>query len=48
MKSFGEKKEEEIAIVTNKVLLLLAIATSIDAMAAGFTLSLLSLNPFYL
>ena len=40
--SFGEKTEEEIAIVTNKVLLLLAIATSIDAMAAGFTLSLLS------
>ena len=44
--SYGEKTEEEIAIVTNKVLLLLAIATSIDAMAAGFTLSLLDLNPF--
>lgn len=33
--------EEEIAIITNKVLLLLAIATSIDAMAAGFTLTLM-------
>ncbi len=44
--SFGEKTEDEIAIVTNKVLLLLAIATSIDAMAAGFTLNLLILNPF--
>lgn len=39
--SFGEPIEEEIAIVTNKVLLLLAIATSIDAMAAGFTLTLM-------
>ncbi len=39
--SFGEPVEEEIAIVTNKVLLLLAIATSIDAMAAGFTLTLM-------
>ncbi len=44
--SYGEKTEEEIAMVTNKVLLLLAIATSIDAMAAGFTLGLLDLNPF--
>ncbi|MDD5202893.1 MAG: manganese efflux pump MntP family protein [Sulfurimonas sp.] len=44
--SFGENTEEEIAIITNKVLLLLAIATSIDAMAAGFTLNLMSLNPF--
>lgn len=44
--SYGEKTEEEIALVTNKVLLLLAIATSIDAMAAGFTLGLLDLNPF--
>ncbi|OHD99146.1 MAG: manganese efflux pump MntP [Sulfurimonas sp. RIFCSPHIGHO2_12_FULL_36_9] len=44
--SFGENTEEEIANITNKVLLLLAIATSIDAMAAGFTLNLLALNPF--
>jgi putative Mn2+ efflux pump MntP len=44
--SFGENTEDEIASITNKVLLLLAIATSIDAMAAGFTLNLLELNPF--
>ncbi|QKF82602.1 manganese efflux pump MntP family protein [Halarcobacter ebronensis] len=44
--SFGENTEEEISIVTNKVLLILAIATSIDAMAAGFTLSLLRLDPY--
>jgi manganese efflux pump family protein len=40
--SFGEPIEEEIAIITNKVLLLLAIATSIDAMAAGFSLTLMT------
>src|SRR3990167_3688219 len=44
--SFGENTEEEIANITNKVLLLLAFATSIAAMAAGFTLNLLALNPF--
>ncbi len=44
--SFGENIEGEISNITNKVLLLLAIATSIDAMAAGFTLKLLALNPF--
>ncbi|QOY53846.1 manganese efflux pump [Candidatus Sulfurimonas marisnigri] len=44
--SFGENTEEEISAVTDKVLLLLAIATSIDAMAAGFSLELLDLNPF--
>jgi len=44
--SFGENTEDEISVVTNKVLLMLAIATSIDAMAAGFTLDLMSLNPF--
>ena len=37
---------EEIKLITNKVLLILAIATSIDAMAAWFTLNLLSINPF--
>lgn len=39
--SFGEPVEEEISQITNKVLLILAIATSIDAMAAGFTLTLM-------
>lgn len=41
-----EGVEEEIAAVTNKLMLLLAIATSIDAMAAGFSLTLLDANPF--
>ncbi len=44
--SFGDDKEEEISKITNRVLLMLSIATSIDALGAGFTLSLLSLNPF--
>jgi len=44
--SFGENIEEDIAAITNKLLLYLAIATSIDAMAAGFTLNLLQLNPY--
>lgn len=44
--SFQENVEDEISIISNKVLLFLAIATSIDAMATGFTLNLLALNPF--
>jgi putative Mn2+ efflux pump MntP len=36
----------EIKSITHQALLVLAIATSIDAMAAGFTLNLLSLRPF--
>jgi len=36
--------EEDIAAITNKVMLLLAIATSIDALAAGFSLTLLNIN----
>jgi len=44
--SFQEGTEDEITAITNRVLLILAIATSIDAMAAGFTLNLLELNPF--
>jgi putative Mn2+ efflux pump MntP len=38
--------EENIETITNKMLLLLAIATSIDAMAAGFSLTLLDINPY--
>lgn len=38
--------EEDIAAITNKVMLLLAIATSIDAMAAGFSLTLLEVNAY--
>lgn len=44
--SFAEGIEEDIAAVTHRVMLILAIATSIDAMAAGFTLTLLDFNPF--
>ncbi|MGW8169971.1 MAG: manganese efflux pump MntP [Sulfurovaceae bacterium] len=42
--SFGENIEDEIAMISNKIMLTLAIATSIDAMAAGFTLNLFALN----
>ncbi len=45
--SFEENTEDEISIITNKVLLLLAVATSIDAMAAGFTLNLMELDPLF-
>lgn len=38
--------EENILAITNKMMLILAIATSIDAMAAGFSLTLLDANPY--
>lgn len=38
--------EEDIAAITNKMMLILAIATSIDAMAAGFSLTLLDINAY--
>src|SRR5512143_61115 len=38
--------EEDIAAITNKTMLLLSIATSIDAMAAGFSLTLLNINAY--
>ena len=44
--SFAEGIGEDIAIITHRVMLILAIATSIDAMAAGFTLTILEVNPF--
>lgn len=44
--SFSEGIEEDLAKITHRVLLTLAIATSIDAMAAGFALTLLEVNPF--
>ena len=44
--SFAEGIEEDIAKITHRVMLMLSIATSIDAMAAGFTLTLLDVNPF--
>ena len=44
--SFSEGIEEGIAKITHRVMFLLAIATSIDAMAAGFSLTILNVNPF--
>ncbi|TQV74707.1 manganese efflux pump [Aliikangiella marina] len=43
--SLTEGIEKDIARITHQLLLTLAIATSIDAMAAGFTLTLLAINP---
>lgn len=42
--SLQEGIEEDIAALTHRMMLLLAIATSIDAMAAGFSLTLLEVN----
>ena len=44
--SLSEGIEEDISKITHRVMFMLAIATSIDAMAAGFTLTLLEINPF--
>lgn len=44
--SFSEGIEENILKVSHRVLLLLALATSVDALAAGFALTLLNTNPF--
>ncbi|GGF55094.1 manganese efflux pump MntP [Alteromonas lipolytica] len=44
--ALSEGIEEDIAQITPRVMLVLAIATSIDAMAAGFTLTLLDFNAF--
>ncbi len=43
---FQEGIEEDISALTNKMLLTLAVATSIDALAAGFSLTLLDANPY--
>lgn len=43
--SITEGIEEGVAQITHKILLALGIATSIDAMAAGFTLTLIKVNP---
>ena len=44
--STTEGIEEDIVKITHKVMLILAVATSVDAMAAGFTLTLIEVNPF--
>jgi putative Mn2+ efflux pump MntP len=38
--------EEYIPKITHKVMFVLAIATSIDALAAGFSLTILDVNPY--
>jgi len=45
--SFSEGIEEDIRQVSHRVLLTLAIATSVDALAAGFSLTLLPVNPLF-
>ncbi|TLU67200.1 manganese efflux pump [Thalassotalea litorea] len=42
---FAEGIEEDISQITFKVMLILSLATSIDALAAGFSLTLLSVQP---
>lgn len=44
--SFVEGIEEDFCQITHRVMLTLAIATSVDAMAAGFSLPLLDVDPF--
>ena len=44
--AYSEGIEEDISAITHRVMLMLAIATSIDAMAASFSLTLLAVNPF--
>ena len=46
IEGLSEGVEEAIAKVTHKMMLMLAIATSIDAMAAGFSLTLLNASPY--
>ncbi|GAB3110858.1 manganese efflux pump [Aestuariicella hydrocarbonica] len=43
--SFTEGVEEDITQVTHHVMLILAFATSVDAMAAGFALTLMDVAP---
>lgn len=45
-KPFGENTEDEITIISHKTLLMLAVATSIDAMAVGFTIHLFDLSVY--
>lgn len=45
VESFTEGAEEKFRRISHRVMLLLALATSIDAMAAGFALTLLDVAP---
>lgn len=44
--SLSNDEHPEIKQITHKAMFILAIATSIDAMAAGFTLTLLDADPY--
>jgi putative Mn2+ efflux pump MntP len=44
--SFSGGIEKDIVKITHKVMFVLAIATSIDALAAGFSLTILDVNAF--
>ena len=44
--SLSEGIEEDIAKITHRIMFILAIATSVDAMAAGYSLTILDVNPF--
>ena len=44
--SFSGGIEKDIVKITHKVMFALAVATSIDALAAGFTFTILDVNPF--
>ena len=44
--SISESIEEDITKITHRIMIILAIATSIDAMAAGFTLTQIDINIF--
>lgn len=44
--SFSKSVEDKVIGVSHKTMLVLAVATSIDAMAAGFTLTLIPVDPF--
>jgi putative Mn2+ efflux pump MntP len=45
--SRSEGIEEDIVKITHRMMLILALATSVDAMAAGFSLTILEVNPLY-
>ncbi|WP_158969250.1 manganese efflux pump MntP family protein [Paraglaciecola sp. L3A3] len=44
--SFSVEEDHDVKVITNKVMFVLAIATSIDAMAAGFSLTLIEINAY--
>lgn len=45
--SFQDDHHDDVQKVTHRTMFLLAIATSIDALAAGFTLNLLEINGYF-